>query len=478
MKIDLIYTGLVNLGFNSIGKGGMNTNWINLGLGYLGAILRNEGYQVVLHDLRALDGWDDLAQRISSRKPEFVGVQINTPNLDQALVCCKIAKQQNCLVIAGGPHATLDSASLLDSGLIDYVVVGEGEIVLPRLIRAIERNNPPAERLQKGEIVQNLDDLPYPAWDLYPLDRILNRQGNFPFIENGLPVIASRGCHANCSFCQPLVRRMFGSKVRYRSPENVIGEIKTLINRFKLRYFSFQDDTFTANKAWVLELCKKLRGENLHIQWSAQSRVDTFDEEIAMAMKRAGCVCVFFGIESGSQRILNLYRKGITPEKSLKAAKVCKKAGLIIFADFIFGGPTETPEEMKQTVQLIREIGPELPSPTFFTPIPGCDLHEFCKKEHLILGGQASNFDRSPQGRKIKGIDYGFVRKCLLETLSGTPIWFQRRHFAHLVLKRWVNLLRHGDFLPLLKEVVDKSLPEMGMAQQTLRKIYRRMVGR
>lgn len=478
MNIDLVYPGLVNLGFNSIGKGGMNTNWISLGLAYLGAILRREGHQVRLHDLRALQGWDDLAGLIETGKPDIVGVQFNTPNLNLALESCRIAKRTGRLVIAGGPHATIDAEGILASGVVDYVITGEAETSLPELLRALQENQVPTQRVIAGKKIDDLDSLPFPAWDLFPIDRILNRRGSYPFLNNGLPIMASRGCPANCSFCQPLVRNMFGKTVRYRSPENIIAELQALIKRYNVTCFSFQDDTLTANKAWILNLCQKMTQAGINLQWSAQSRVDTFDEEIAIAMKKAGCVCLFFGFESGSQRMLNLYRKGITPEKSRRAARICRKTGLIIFADFIFGGPTETLEEMQQTVDLIRDIRPELPSPTFFTPIPGCDLHEYCKQRGIILNSGAENFDRSPQGQKIHGVDYVQVQRCVAEAISATPRWFDRPYLARLALKRWLGLIRHGEVLVFLKELLDKSLHEGSVFQTGLKNLYRRVVGK
>lgn len=462
MKITLIYPGIVGVGFNSLGKGGMDRNWINLGLTYIGACLKKNSYEVNLIDLREMQDWDQTEAEMKYHDPDVFGIYFNTPNYNNALECCKIAKKLKKIVVGGGPHATVAPDDLIATGYVDYVITGEGEISFLELLENL-RMDRQTERVIQGKPVENLDELPFPDRDLYSIEKIVHPVGNFPFLDNGLIILTSRGCPFNCAFCQPLERKMFGRKVRRRSVENVIEELRYIVRKYKVKYVSFQDDIFTIRKKWVLELCRRIREEKLDIQWSAQSRVDTLDEELAMAMGDAGCVCLFFGFESGSQRILNFLRKGIKPRQSHKAAKLCKKYGIIILADYMIGIPTETEQDLKQTLALIKEIKPELSSPTYFTPIPGCDLYEYCKKNNLLKIKTYEDFTRNPDGAKIIGIDYALVEKYKRKMLSCTPKWYHERHFAKLALKRWLHLIKQRYVRFLFYELWHYTIPRLGI---------------
>lgn len=443
MKITLIYPGIAWIGFNSLGKGGMDRNWINLGLAYIGAYLKENSYDVDLIDLREMNNWAQAEEEIKMRKSNICGIHFNTVNYNNALRCAQIAKRNGKVVVGGGPHATIAPTELLDTGFVDYVITGEGELSFLKLLKDIEGNKV-NERVIVGERVEDLNSLPFPDRDLYNIPNVIGPLGNFPYLDNGLVIMASRGCPYKCAFCQPLQQKMFGSKVQYRSVKNVITEVKEVIKRHKVKYISFQDDTFTLRKDWVLDLCGAMKRENVQIQWSAQSRVDTFDEELAQKMSDVGCVCLFFGFESGSQKILNFLRKGITVEQSLNVVKLCRKYGILIFADYMLGVPTETEREVEETYQLIKKIRPELNSPTYFVPIPGSYLYEYCREKDLIKIRSYEDFARNPVGKKIEGIDYQILERYKRKMLACTPKWYHEKHFAKLALKRWLHLVKLG----------------------------------
>lgn len=458
MKITLLYPGIVRIGFNSLGRGGMDCNWINLGLAYLGAYLKKHRYDVDLMDLRDFSGWESVSDEMRRRDFDVLGVYFNTPNYDNALQSCKIAKQLNKIVVAGGPHASVDPESLLSTKYVDHVIIGEGEASFLETVRRLE-NNSPVDKIIVGKFAENLDDLPFPERDLYNLAKVNTPRRNFPYLNNGHIIMTSRGCPFNCSFCQPLAQRMFGKRVRYRSVRNVINEIKYLVDKYKAKYISFQDDTFTARKEWVKEFCKELNSLHLGIQWSAQSRVDTFDDELASAMRAAGCVCIFFGFESGSDNILKFIKKGITAEQSLAAARLCKKHKILILADYMIGIPTETDADIEQTLELAKKIRAEMISVTYFTPIPGSELFEYCKNNGLIKIDKYENFSRNPTGEKIRGINYQKLDKYRHAILATSPCWWAEKHFARLALKRWLFLANSGYFGDMSREIIRYSLP-------------------
>jgi len=252
---------------------------------------------------------------------------------------------------------------------------------------------------------------------------------------------------------------MFGAKIRYRSVESVIAEVKELIKKYRVKYISFQDDIFTLRKSWVLELCRGIKKENIRIQWSAQSRVNTFDEELAREMSNAGCVCIFFGFESGSQRILDFLKKDITAEQSLNAARLCRKYGILILADYMLGVPTETEKEVEETYQMIKKIRPELNSPTYFVPIPGSYLYEYCQEKKLIKIRCYENFARNPSGEKIEGVDYQILEKYKRKMLGCTTKWYYEKNFAKLALKRWIYLFKLGYVRSVFDEIYSNTTP-------------------
>ena len=472
MKVTLIYPGIVGIGFNSLGKGGMDCNWINLGLAYIGAYLKSESHQVDLIDLRAMRNWNEVEAEIARRDSDVFGVYFNTPNFNNALACCAVAKRLKKMVVAGGPHATVDPDNLISTGQVDYVITGEGEVSFAELLKDLEEGND-VQKIIKGKTVENLDDLPFPDRDLYDMPKLLNPFKGFPFMDNGTVIFSSRGCAFDCSFCQPLGRKMFGKVVRYRSAENVIKELEHVVSKYKVRYISFQDDTLTLRKGWVLDLCRRIKERKIPIQWSAQSRVDLFDEELARTMKDAGCVCIFFGFESGSQRILDFLRKGITVEQSLKAARLCRAHGMLMFADHMIGVPTETEDDLKMSLEFIKKVRPELPALTYFTPIPGCELYDYCKERDLITIKAYEDFTRNPSGLKIRGINYALLKKYKDRMAGYTPRWYEEWHYARLAFARWASLIKMGHIGYFLREFYNVTVTAHFGIVTSVKKVFR-----
>jgi len=290
---------------------------------YLGGYLKKYGHKVDLIDLRKLRGWLEYKNELLKRKPKFVGVHMNTMSRDFALKSCQIAKELGMITIVGGPHPTIALEEISKFSYIDHIVLGEGEISLNELI-----SGKIADRIILSKHIENLDEIPFPDRKLFDFENITKHTGYFPMVPPIADMLCSRGCSYNCAFCQPCERKIFGKKVRWRSVKNVIEEIDELIKKYKIKTFMFSDDTFTVRKDWVLQLCLELKKREIY--WVAQARSNTLTEELAKAMKEAGCIALLIGFESGNQRVLNFLRKGITVEQSIKAAEICKKYGIII----------------------------------------------------------------------------------------------------------------------------------------------------
>lgn len=356
------------------------TSLLPAGLLTLDAVLREAGHQVTLANLSGL-GWNRVRQLLLQLRPAVLGISQFTHNRVDSLRLARLARELDpaCLVVMGGPHATHCWRELLERHAeVDIVVLGEGEETLVELLEARAAGTPLAAvagiawrdqgvaRLSAPRApLADLDSLPLPGADTAGSIGVdYRRQLEF--------VITSRGCPASCLFCSsPL---FWGRGVRFRSPASVVQEIRSLKERFGLIYFSFRDDTFTANRGRVLEICRLLHEERLDILWNCQSRVNAVDEEMLVAMKRAGCECIQFGVESGSPEMLKALGKRILPADVERAAAAVRRAGINLSVYLITGIPGEGEGDLQQTVRLIERIRPQDGQVSPLVYYPGTEL--------------------------------------------------------------------------------------------------------
>lgn len=342
-----------------------------LGIMYLAAMLEKENYDVKLVDLCNVEEEDWI-----KRTPEadVYGISATTPGYFRSVKIAKKLKEQysNCITVLGGAHATALPKTV--DPIFDKVIIGEGELSFLDILRDLiiskdfTKNN---TRFYQTEYIKNIDTIPFPARHLLPLDSIIS----YNLVEKGKPatsIISSRGCNYNCSFCAS--RTMWGEKVRFRSADNVIQELKQIIYDYKIHHFRFHDDTMTLNKKRLLELCKKMKLLDIH--WRAHTRVDRSDMETLNAMKNAGCDEIGYGIESASQEVLDINNKKIKIEQAKQAISNAKKACLKVRLFFIVGLPGETRGTCKMNIDFIEEVRPDGVDISTFVPFPGCDIYK------------------------------------------------------------------------------------------------------
>jgi anaerobic magnesium-protoporphyrin IX monomethyl ester cyclase len=420
MKTTLVYPGIAGRGFNSLSQG-MDAGWVSHGLASISASAKAEGLEVDLIDLRALRDWEHFREEFLARDPDIVGIGMMSVDYNPTRRALEIIKEvkPETVTIVGGPHVTLALSDSLNMPNVDYLVTNEAEVTFPKMLRAIEQGDPPKEKVIRGE-TPDLNAIPFADRDLfldewrkwgYELD-----SPEVPFVKElpapFLTIIAGRGCVYNCSFCKPGEDWIFGKGVRRRSVENVIEELKVLREKYSFASFMFHDDCLTEDRRWVAEFTERYKEESFTQPFFCQSRADIIARHTDMVemMADAGLRGYFVGFESGNKRILNFLRKGTTPERNLQAAKVCRQYGLAIWANYMLGIPTETKEEVMDTVNMIREIDPDYYSPSFFTPHPGTDLYDYCVEEDLSLITDYDSYRRNPTEPKIKGQDYDFLK--------------------------------------------------------------------
>lgn len=426
LKTTLVYAGIAGKGFDSL-KQGMDSGWIGHGLCSISSYGKSQGYPMDLIDLRALRDWAHFRSEVAERQPQVAGFSMMSVDFNPVMEAVRIVKEVNpdIVTVVGGPHPTVATEECADNPLIDYTVVSEGEITFANLLKAIDDGRRPEDRVLRG-IHPVLDQIPFADRDLfltewrkfgYDLD-----SPEVPFVKE-LPgpfvtLIAGRGCRYTCNFCKPHEDFMFGRGTRRRSVKNVIEELKSLRERYHFNSFMFHDDCLTEDRNWVTEFCQMYKAEGFTQSFFCQSRADIIvkHEDMVKMMAEAGLGGYFIGFESGSDRVLKFIHKGTTRQKNLDAAAVCKKYGLAIWANYMIGIPSETNEEVKQTVSMLKEIDPDYYSPSFYTPHPGSDLYDYCMENGISLVSDHNSYRRNPTETKIVGQDIQFLMWALEES--------------------------------------------------------------
>ena len=367
-------------------------------------------YEMVKHlgvdfiDMKKFFSREELKDNLKGYDLIAFGLKSASYNLGMEVV--DIAKELRAKVLVGGIHTAAAPQELINNEKIDYIFYGESEITFPRFLRYPEAFS----REIRGEVPQDLDALPF-------IDREIFREP----VEDGMgwnraktmqSVIAARGCPFNCSFCMPLERNHFGKKVRRRSAINLVEEITILKQRYNPEFLMIYDDTFLLNRKWLEDFIAAY--SKVKIPFWAGARADGVcdNSDLIKKLAKVGMRILSIGFESGSQRILNMIRKGTTVEQNLEAARIGKEAGLLIYCNYMLGFPTETKEEVMMTMRMADEIDAYLPCWAFFSPYPGNDLGEECIRDGLSLLGRYQ-YNRFPYEPKIKGVDYNYLNKVL-----------------------------------------------------------------
>ena len=373
-----------------------------LGLGYLASVLEKSKYDVNIIDCQALDiNYKEFKTEINKKQADIFGITSTTLTYKSALKIIKIAKEvwPKSITLLGGPHVTFwDKESLKECPELDIVVRKEGEETFLDIVGRIEEGKTyydtlgttcrKKEKIIKNDdrpYIENLDDLPFPAHHLWPLER-LTKHGIIIF-----PIISSRGCVYWCDFCTTV--RMFGRRYRMRTPKNVVDELQYLKKRFGANRFTFYDDAFTVDQDRVLEICREIKNRKLKIEWDCETRVDMVTKELLVEMKNAGCESIWFGVESGSQKVLDAMRKGISPSQIVKAFKWAKEAGLITVAGVVLGFPGETKETIEETTKFIEKLNPNDVGYYIATPYPGTPLYNKVVEEGILRITDFNKFD-------------------------------------------------------------------------------------
>lgn len=363
----------------------------NLGLLMLAAAARQAGHECLVVDASANSlSHDEFMRRTLDFSPDVAGFTATTLEVSAASVLAAEVRHllPDIRILVGGPHVSAaPEETMLRYPAFDIAAIGEGEETLCELLSAfscgsdvgaisgiVYRNGEDLCTTSRRSFIENMDKLPYPAWDL--LDGFPDRFSPPAFKTRKLPaasLVTSRGCPNKCIFCD---RSVFGSSCHGFSADYVVGMVRELHDRYGVREICFEDDTFVTFKKRLVEICNRLIDMKLDISWSCLGRVNQVDPEHLALMKRAGCWQISYGIESGSQKILDLIRKNVTLAQIRSALDVSSKAGILNKGFFIVGHPGETRDTLRETIDFALDLPLHDISATMLTPFPGTELHE------------------------------------------------------------------------------------------------------
>ena len=384
-------------------------------LAYLVAVLEEAGIDVhfidgVADDL-SVQAFVDKAKKIG---PDIIAMECSTPSILKDLHTAKKLKEEieDTFIVLMGSHPTYFHREILsENKFVDAIARGEFDLTIRDLALALQEAKQQLQHVdgisyREGEIVkinkdrsliQDLDSLPFPARHIVKSDSY--REAVFTG-KNCTTIVSSRGCPHQCIFCL-WPRTMYGKKFRRRSPVNVVDEIQHVVDEYGVDEIYFDDDCLTLDKNRLLKICEEIVRRNIDVKWMCQARVDNVDLEILEAMKKAGCHYIKYGVESGSQDLLDAMKKGITLDEVRKAFKATKKVGIKTQAFFIFGLPWETPETVEQTIEFAKEIKPDSAQFAVVIPHPGTELYDLCLQKGWLKYESWEDFD---------------CRKALIET--------------------------------------------------------------
>ena len=424
-----------------------------LGLAYLAAYLRKSfDFKVSVLDMAFLSV-KEAAICLARERPDIVGVYFSTPAYNIAMEIVKAAAKLNALIVAGGPHATVVPESLV--GRVDAVVIGEGERAFAEFAgayadkRTLEeingiwfRRNGEVARNAPREPLSDLDILPHPARDLLNMERYIDNCQYFDCVDMNIratTMIVSRGCPFKCAYCQPTLNKLFGSRIRLRSPDNIISEIKEIRVRYSVDAVFFHDDTFALDKGWLADFCRKLILEVPGLIWGCNSRAELLDEGSLEIMRESGLRCLHIGAESATQRIIDaIYDKGITLLDVRRSVEIAKKKDIRAMCFFMLGAPTETRQEIENTIRFARELPLDEAVFNIVAPMPGTRLYNLAKESGSRISSRWEDFNYySQRAYSNSGVGAAQVKYLQLKALfvfyfSPYRLKYVLRHFCSL----------------------------------------------
>ncbi len=464
-KVQLIYPA-----FHDVAAGGKESYQAAvlppLGMLYVAAQIEKAGYDVRVIDAEAARLSDDATvQLVREFQPDLVGIYCTTANFKQMVALASRIKQSvRCAIFFGGPHGTYYGEETAVQEPVDIVFMGEAEQTTPEVLGVLKQGGVGLHRVPgimfqyEGKIIKtddrpfmkNLDELAFPAFHLVDVKKY-RPSPQHVLRTPSITMITTRGCPFKCTFCHVPV--LFKDTYRTRSVENVIAEIKELQAKYGIKEIQFYDDLFGANKIWLEKFLDTIIAEKIDITWSCLTRIDTLHKDLVMKMRKAGCWCIFFGMESLDNDILKAVNKKLTVEQIERAIVACKEAGIEIRANFILGSPNETPEIAKRMIDRICELNPDYVKFNVMTPYPGNPIYEQIKTG--LWGRMVEEDFTKLTNHDVVFVPYGYgsaEEVAKMRRYAFQKFYFRPKYVLSRVkkLKSWHDVKRHMRGLKLI----------------------------
>lgn len=372
-----------------------------LGLALAASLLEKNNIPVSILDLQVepLDA-EQLETKIKEINPQIIGVSSSTPVIKEAFKIAEIAKKAlpEAKIVLGGIHATVMPQECIENKNIDIITRGESEYTflelctlnnLSKIDGITYKTNGLTITNKDREPVKYLDELPFPAYHLLPMNKYKPALGTYKRLP-AMIMLTSRGCPGRCTFCYSGIKE---KNIRTRSEENVIAEIKFLKEKYGIKEINFYDDVFTLFRNKVVRLCKIIIAEGLDITWSCMTRINLIDKELLSIMKKAGCHSICYGVESADEIILKNIQKFIDLNKAREVIKMTKEAGIEVRISLMFGNPGETEETMEKTIQFALETDPDVVLFNIATAYPGTEMYEEAKTKGYLVQRDWGEYD-------------------------------------------------------------------------------------
>ena len=421
-------------------------------LGYSAALLEQENFDVWVIDAIPLNmNYDDFYKEVEKRSPDLVVSECSTISIYNDLeVAKKIKELTNSKICLVSLHvSSLPKEILQENSFVDYICIGEYELTVLELCQRLRDNKPLNDVLglayrenqrviinPRRPLIEPLDQLPFPARHLFPIDTKCDMDAYFDLWCQKSPALqmhSSRGCPYGCNFCAWTQVIYNGRKYRMFTPKYVINEMKHLIKEYGAKEIYFDDDDFTINKQHVMEICDEIKKEGIEISWSCMGDAISIDEEMIKKMASSGCIGMKFGVESGDEELIKKIGKPINLEKVKKVAKWCKKYNIRTHATFTFGLLGETKKSIDNTIKFATSLDVDSVQFSITTPLPGTKFYDDAKQ--YIFEKDFSKYDGcqyailSYPTLSAREIEDAFHRACLIWTKKCLmkPSWIKNK---------------------------------------------------
>lgn len=386
-----------------------------LGLAYVAASLERAGFRVEMLDNYLLKMPDnELKSYVQRIKPDIVGITCGSATYRCCIETAKVVKEvsPSSKVVVGGWHPSYMPDSMLQHQAVDYAVIGEGERAMVELTKHITKSDD-AKALEDiagiayrhgsdivknaPRFISNMDEIPFPARHLLPM-HLYDRTIEFLKAKPADVMSVARGCPFNCAFCE--TRKLWGSVCRAFSPVRIMAEVNYMVEKFGTRGIYFINDNFTIKKKETMAFCDLMKKSGLDVEWACDTRADLVSDELLSKMKGAGCKTIWFGVESGSPRILKRINRNITLEQTETAFKLCRRNGIKIAASFMLGFPEETLSDLEATLKFAKRLDPDWCQFNIFIACPDSSLYQellesgsYDKLDDFLLSVKTADFN-------------------------------------------------------------------------------------